>query len=199
MEKVAPARYPINELMARRWSPRAYDPQRTVDKKTLGVLFEAARWAPSAGNHQPWRFIVGVNFDKTHQNVFQTLVEGNQRWTKNAPVLFIALARLTLLDGDEPNRHAIHDLGLAMENLFLQAVDLGLCCHFMAGFYPEKVVTTFSVPHGYEPMTAGAVGYPGNLDDLPEHLRQRELNPRERKPLREFVFTGSWGNPLDLD
>ena len=199
MEKLATSSYPINALIAKRWSPRAFDSKRYVDKSTLGTLFEAVRWAPSAGNLQPWRFMVGVNFDETHERVFRTLNVGNQSWTKNAPVLLIALARLTQPNDDGPNPHAIHDLGLAMENLFLQAVDLGLYCHFMAGFSPEKVRATFGVPNGYEPMTAGAIGYPGSPDDLPDNLRQRELRPRERNSLKEFVYTGQWEKPLDLD
>ena len=198
MDKLASATYPINELIARRWSPRAFDPKRRVDRTTLGTLFEAARWAPSAGNIQPWRFIVGVNFDKTHQGIFETLADGNKRWCKNVPVLLIAVVALNFPDEDKPNRHALHDLGLALENMFLQAVDLGLSCHLMAGFDPEKVRQSFSIPEGYQPMTAGAVGYPGNINDLSESLRQRELQPRERRPLKETVFTGSWESPLDI-
>lgn len=198
MDKLASATYPINELIARRWSPRAFDPERRVDRTTLGTLFEAARWAPSAGNMQPWRFIVGVNFDRTHKAVLETLADGNQRWCMNAPVLFIAVSALNFPDEDKPNGHALHDLGLALENIFLQAVDLGLYCHLMAGFDPEKVRQSFGVPEGYQPMTAGAVGYPGNINDLSESLRQRELQPRKRRPLKETVFTGSWENPLDI-
>ncbi len=89
-------------------------------------------------------------------------------------------------------------MGLALENLFLQAVDLGLICHLMAGFYAEKVRESFGVPDGFQPITAGAIGYLGNTDDLSERLRQRELQPRERRPLEELVFTGSWENPLDI-
>ncbi len=198
MDKLASATYPINELIARRWSPRAFDLKRRVDRTTLGTLFEAARWAPSAGNMQPWRFIVGVNFDKAHQRVFETLADGNKQWCKNAPVLFIAVAALNNPGEEEPNSHALHDVGLVLENLFLQAVALGLICHLMAGFHPEKVRESFGVPDGFQPITAGAIGYIGDTDDLSERLRQRELQPRERRPLKDLVFTGSWENPLDI-
>ncbi len=195
MEKVAPALHPINPLITRRWSPRAFDPDRPVDLKTLGILFEAARWAPSLGNLQPWRFIVGVNFDGCHQDVLSMLGDKNQTWTKNAPVLFIAVANLTK-NGDV-NSHALHDMGLALENLFLQATDLSLCCHYMASFSSDKARLVFRIPDNFQPITAGALGYPGDINLLPEDLRERELRLRVRKPLRELVFTSTWENPLD--
>ena len=194
MEKIAPADHYITSLIANRWSPRAYDPTRPVDLHVLATLFEAARWAPSNGNEQPWRFIVGVNFDECHQEILSTISEGNQRWAKNASVLLIAAAKT--VRGDRPYRHAFHDLGLATENLFLQAYDLGLYCHFMGGFSPDKARETFGIPREYEPMTAAAIGYPGNVEDLPDDLRERELAPRERKPLKEVVFTGQWDTAL---
>ena len=199
MERAAPADHSINQLIARRWSPRSFDSGRLVDRVALGSLFEAARWAPSFGNLQPWRFIVGINFDEGHQAVLETLAAGNQRWASKAPVLFIALARTVHLEDGKPHPHGVHDLGLALSNLFLQAVDQGLSCHLMAGFSPEKVVEAFGVPQEYRPMTAGAVGYQGNLEDLPEDLQKREVRPRERLPLDELVFSGVWNKPLGLD
>ncbi|MCH7944731.1 MAG: nitroreductase family protein [Armatimonadetes bacterium] len=186
----------ILPIIEKRWSPRAFDPNRPVDPESLATLFEAARWAPSTGNEQPWRFIVGVNFDQCHKDIFSTLAEGNQRWAMNAPVLLIGVAKL--VRNDRPNRLALHDLGLATENLFLQAYDLDLYCHFMGGFSADKAREIFGIPSDYEPVTAAAIGYPGDLDALPDDLKEREEAPRQRKSLEELVFTGQWENPLSL-
>ena len=186
----------ILPIIEKRWSPRAFDPNRPVELESLSTLFEAARWAPSTGNEQPWRFIVGVNFDQCHKDIFSTLAEGNQRWAMQAPVLLIGVAKL--VRNDRPNRLALHDLGLATENLFLQAYDLHLYCHFMGGFSADKARELFGIPSDYEPVTAAAIGYPGDLDALPDDLKQREVAPRQRKPLEELVFTGQWENPLSL-
>jgi len=198
LEKPAPAQYPISSFIARRWSPRAFDAKRPLDKKTVATLFEACRWAPSFGNLQPWRFVVGMNFDYTHKAVFDTLTDANKRWCKDAPMLFISMARLTKPSDNTPYAHPQHDLGLGLENLFLQAFDMGLYCHLMAGFSPDKARSAFGIPEGYQPMTAGAVGYPGQLEDLPEDLQKREVNPRERNPFSTFVFSQRWEQPLEL-
>jgi nitroreductase len=199
LEKPAPAQYPISSFIARRWSPRAFDGKRPLERQTVGTLFEACRWAPSFGNLQPWRFIVGLNFDDTHKTIFETLTDANKRWCKNAPMLFIASTRLTKPSDNTPYSHPQHDLGLGLENLFLQAVDLGLYCHLMAGFSVEKARAAFGIPEGFQPMTAGAVGHPGRLEEMPEDLQKRELNPRERNPFSAFVFSGRWEQPLGLE
>ena len=184
--------------MARRWSARAFDSSRPISAETLGSLFEAARWAPSDANEQPWRFIVGVNFDECHGQILSILNEGNRQFCGNAPVLLIAVAKLNFTtSGDQkPNAHALHDLGMALENMFLQAVDLGLYAHFLAAFSPEKASEVFRIPEGFQPVTAGALAYPGELSVLPEELRKKELVQKARKPFGEFVFTGAWDNPL---
>ena len=194
MDNPALTTYPVIPVIANRWSPRAFDPKRLLDSQTVGSLFEAARWAPSSGNEQPWRYIVGLNFDEAHRAVLDCLVEGNRLWAANAPLLFIAVSKTTR--NDRPNPHFAHDVGASLENLFLQAIDLGLHCHYMAGFSADRVRQTFGVPDGFEPVTAGAVGYWGNLDQLPDELKQREQRKRERKPFSEFVFTKTWDQPL---
>ncbi|MDE2802610.1 MAG: nitroreductase family protein [Chloroflexota bacterium] len=194
MDNPALTTYPVIPVIANRWSPRAFDPKRLLDAQTVGSLFEAARWAPSSGNEQPWRYIVGLNFNEAHRAVLDCLAEGNRLWAANAPLLFVAVSKTTR--NDRPNPHFAHDVGASLENLFLQAIDLGLHCHYMAGFSVERVRQTFGVPDGFEPVTACAVGYWGNLDQLPDELKQREQRKRERKPFSEFVFTETWEQPM---
>ena len=194
MDNPALTTYPVIPVIASRWSPRSFDAERHLDTQTVGSLFEAARWAPSSGNEQPWRYIVGLNFNEAHRAVLDCLAEGNRLWAANAPLLFIAVSKTTR--NDLPNPHFAHDVGASLENLFLQAIHLGLHCHYMAGFSADRVRQTFGVPDEFEPVTACAVGYWGNLDQLPDELKQREQRKRERKPFSEFVFTGAWEQPL---
>lgn len=182
--------------MARRWSPRAFD-ERSVDVALLRTLFEAARWAPSSNNEQPWRFLVA---SKDHAadwtRLFDCLVEGNRRWAVRAPVLVLSVASMQFEDDGKPNRHAFHDMGLATENLVLQATAHGLAAHQMAGFDVEKARADFDIPAGYEPVAIIAIGYPGDSAVLPERLRERELQPRSRRPIEEWTFLGRWGTPI---
>ena len=184
----------ISKTIQNRWSPRSFDPNKEITKEQLASLFEATRWAPSSSNAQPWSFIVGHNFDDTHQVIFSTLGEGNQVWTKNSPLLLISVAKLSR--NDRPNRFAFHDVGLATENLLLQATELGLYCHVMGGFSADKAREFFDIPSDYEAVAAIAVGYMGDVNLLPEDLRERQNLPRERKSLNEFVYTKTWGNPI---
>ncbi len=194
MDNPALTTYPVIPVIANRWSPRSFDPERLLDTQTVGSLFEAARWAPSSGNEQPWRYIVGLNFDEAHRAVLDCLAEGNRLWAANAPLLFVAVSKTTR--NDRPNPHFAHDVGASLENLFLQAIHLGLHCHYMAGFSVDRVRRTFGVPDGFEPVTACAVGYLGDINLLPDELKQREQRKRERNPFSEFVFTGAWERPL---
>jgi len=196
MEKPAETDAPIHDLLARRWSPRAFD-ERLVEADTLRTLFEAARWAPSSSNEQPWRFIVATKDRETEWNrLFSCLVEGNQKWAFRAPVLVLSVAHMNFGDDGKPNRHAFHDTGLAAENLVLQATASGLVAHQMAGFDVEKARVDLRIPAGYEPVAMIAIGYPGNPDSLPERLRERELRPRSRRPIGEWTFLGQWGTPI---
>jgi nitroreductase len=197
MEKPAPTQHPIHELLGRRWSPRAFD-ERPVESDQLASLFEAARWAPSSNNEQPWRFIVGrKGASPVYDRLFACLKEGNQKWAHRAPVLMLSVAKLTFDDGS-PNRHAYHDVGLAAENLVLQATALGLASHQMAGYHVEKVRSEFGIPADFDPVAMIAIGYPGDPVVLDDRLRQREMNPRERSPLAEFVYAEQWGRAAHL-
>jgi nitroreductase len=196
-EKLAETNYLVHELIRRRWSPRAFV-DRLVEPEKLLSLLEAARWAPSSYNYQPWSFIIATKDNPEEYNrLLGTLVEFNQGWAKAAPVLLIAVARLRNEDGKE-NRHAFHDVGLALENLVLQATDLGLAVHQIGGFDVEKARAVYQIPEGYEPATAVTIGYAGDPQSLPDGLKERELAPRSRKPLTEFVFTGQWGTASPL-
>ena len=196
MEKPADTLYPIHDLLRQRWSPRAFD-DRPIEPEKLRSLCEAARWAPSSNNEQPWRFIVANKDYETEWNrLFACLVEGNRKWAYRAPVLILSVASLNFEDDSTPNRHAFYDTGMAVENLVLQATALGLSAHQMAGFDVEKARADLKIPSGYEPVAMIAVGYPGDLASLPDRLRERELQPRSRRPISEWTFSGQWGEPL---
>ena len=196
MEKPADTQYPIHDLLRQRWSPRAFD-DRPIEPEKLRSLCEAARWAPSSNNEQPWRFIVANKDYETEWNrLFACLVEGNRKWAYRAPVLILSVASLNFEDDSTPNRHAFYDTGMAVENLVLQATALGLSAHQMAGFDVEKARADLKIPSGYEPVAMIAVGYPGDLASLPDRLRERELQPRSRRPISEWTFSGQWGEPL---
>ncbi|MCI0426583.1 MAG: nitroreductase family protein [Nitrospiraceae bacterium] len=198
MEKPADTQYPIHDLLRQRWSPRAFSDQ-PVEAEKLRILFEAARWAPSSNNEQPWRFIVANKENETDWNrLFACLVAGNRTWAYRAPVLILSVASRIFEDDSTPNRHAFHDTGMAVENLVLQATALGLSAHQMAGFDVEKARVDLKIPSGYDPVAMIAVGYPGDPAQLSDRLRAREAQPRARKPLTEFVYSATWGQPSSL-
>ena len=198
MEKPADTQYPIHDLLKRRWSPRAFSDRR-VEPATLRSLLEAARWAPSSSNEQPWNFLVATKDEQAeHGRLLSCLVEGNSLWAQRAPVLMVSVARMSFEEGGEPNRHAYYDVGQAVADLSVQATALGLMVHQMAGFHPDKVRELYGIPTGFEPVAAMALGYPGDPQSLPEKLKTRESAPRERKPVAQFVFTGRWGKTSPL-
>jgi nitroreductase len=185
--KQAPSESGILEVIRKRWSPRAYS-DKPVSAHDLKLLFEAARWAPSSNNEQPWRFLVGRRGDGAYEKISDSLVEFNKTWAKNAPVLMLSVAKKTFANG-KPNHHAWHDTGAATAFLSLQAVALGLHTHSMAGFEPETARAFFAIPSDYEPCAVTAIGYFGEPSKLPDSLRQKEEAPRERKPLNAFVWS----------
>jgi nitroreductase len=198
MDKPATTDVPIHDLLARRWSPRAFD-ERPVEPDKLRSLFEAARWAPSSDNEQPWRFLVATKESTADwDRLFNCLLEGNRKWAHRAPVLILSVASLNFEDSGKPNRHAFHDTGLAAENLVLQATAVGLVAHQMAGFDVAKARTDLKIPPGYEPVAMIAVGHPGDASLLPDYLKQRESAPRERNAIPTFVYSGAWGHPSPL-
>ena len=193
MEKPAITQFPIHDLLRTRWSPRAFSSQ-PVEREKIQSLFEAARWASSCFNEQPWYFLLAtMEHPDVHRQLVDCLVEGNQEWARQAPLLVLTVAKMTFAHNGKPNRHAFHDIGLAVGNLVVQATAQGLVVHQMAGILPDRIRATYAVPEGFEPLTGLAIGYSGDPHILPEPLRTRELAPRERNPLPSFVFSDTWG------
>lgn len=194
MERPAETGFPIHDLLRRRWSPRAFA-DRAVEREKLASVLEAARWAPSCYNGQPWRFLVATKAEPDdYERMLGCLVEFNQMWARQAPVLLLSVAQMQFEHNGAPNAHAWHDVGLATQNLMVQAMSMGLYTHAMAGFDAEQARAVFSIPTGYEPAAAIALGYPGDAASLPPKLQEQEAVPRVRKPLEELVFAGTWGS-----
>lgn len=180
----------INELLTRRWSPKNFS-SRPVDAQKLADLFEAARWAPSCFNAQPWNFIVATREDAEGYNrLLSTMVEKNREWAQQAPVLILAVAKLDFNHVDRPNRHALYDLGQSVANLTVQASAVGLQIHQMGGFDPNAARELFAIPKGFEPVAVMALGY--------QEGPSADPTTRTRKPLSDFVFSGSWGRPASI-
>ena len=193
-DREAPAAQPIEALIRRRWSPRSFQ-DRPVADAALASLLEAARWAASCFNAQPWHLVVArrEREPEAHARLLACLSVGNRRWAGRAPVLMLAVARARFPQDDaRPNRHAGYDTGAAMAQLALQAVALGLQAHQMGGFDAARAREAFAIPEGFEPMAAIALGHPGAADALPEELRAREVAPRTRRPVAEFAHFGAW-------
>ena len=194
MRKPAESSVPLSELIAERWSPRALDETREVSWEQLRALLEAARWAPSFGNTQPARFLVGRRGDATFRQILGTLTERNQAWAHRAGALLVAIMVVRNEKGEIP--YAEYGLGLASQNLVLQAVAEGLVAHQMAGFDPDAVRSRFAVPDGAVPRVAIAVGHPGDPSVLGvAKLVERERAARSRLSLGDFAYTGEWGAP----
>lgn len=186
----------IHDLIRLRWSPRSFA-DRPVERHVVKTLLEAARWAASCYNTQPWRYIVAFQEDaEAFNRLLGCLVEVNQPWAKRAPVLLLSLARTLHDHNGQPNRWAWHDVGAANAQLTAQATAMGLVVHPMAGYDPNTVSARYTLEPIFEPVTLLALGYPGSPDLLDGPLREREIAPRQRKPLEEIAFNGAWGNPL---
>jgi nitroreductase len=195
MEKLAKAEHPISRLLLRRWSPLAFS-SREVEPEKLLSLLEAARWAPSSYNGQPWSYMVATrNNPAEYERMLSCLADANRRWAQAAPVLMISTASHNFAHNNRPNRHAAHDLGMATMSMVVQAMEFDLYVHQMGGFSPERARELYELPADVEPFAAIAIGYMGEHESLPEDLRARELAPGTRKPLPEFVFEGRWGRP----
>jgi len=183
-------------IILERWSPRAFA-DRDVSSSDLRTIFEAGRWAPSSYNEQPWRFFVGHRNSETYKKILDALVPINQAWAKGAPVLILGVAKTRFSHNDSPNNYAAHDLGAAMALMALQATALGLAAHQMAGFNWVKARESFLIPETYTIGSVMALGYQGELSELPQNFHAQEQSPRSRKPLSEIVWA-EWDQPADL-
>ena len=198
MKNPAPTEVPVHEIVRERWSPRAFS-DKAVTPEVLRSLFEAARWAPSSSNEQPWAYIVATKDDaENFEKSLGALVEFNANWARKAAVLVIAVAELAFAKNNAPNRNAQYDVGAASLQLSIEATARGLVVHQMAGFDPETAKEAYDIPQGWEPIAAMAIGYPGDPASLPEPLQSREKAPRSRKRIREFVMSGEWGHTAEF-
>jgi nitroreductase len=185
-----------------RWSPRSFTNQEVSDQD-LAKIFEAARWAASSSNEQPWHYLVGIRHVPSHaaayEKIFAALVDGNKAWASAAPVLILGVARTKFAHNGASNAYAFYDLGAATSYLTLQASALGLATHQMAGFDHDAARKSFNIPEDYALGSVIALGYQGDPSALPsEQLVSREVAPRTRKPLKEFVLS-AWGEPSTLN
>jgi nitroreductase len=189
--------YPISEIIARRWSARAFSTRPVENSKLLSIL-EAARWAPSSRNEQPWRYIVFTNNNPEMLEKAQSVLKEINDYAKRAPILICAIAKKTYSENGNPNRLHFHDLGAANENMFLEAFNQGLIMHEMGGFDVQKAREVFNVPEDYEVGIMIAIGYQDTHHVLPYRLREKAFTPRVRKPLSEIVFIEKIGNGIEV-
>lgn len=197
MIKKARTDHPVQDEIASRWSPYGFSAQ-PVSSEELCSLFEAARWAASSYNEQPWSYLVAVRDDKEeYEKALSCLSEANRQWASIAPVLGFAVAHLRFSRNGRPNRVALHDVGMASANLCLEAAARRISIHQMAGILPERVREIYRVPPDHEVVSGLAIGYAAGPEQLADPYKQRDLAPRSRKPLSQFVFGATWASPCD--
>ena len=195
MPRSASPDYPVNELISKRWSPYAFS-NRLIPRADLRSIFEAARWAASSFNEQPWRYLVASRDQgQQFERMLSCLLDGNQAWAREAPTLAIGCARTTFSRNNKPNRVAQHDLGLASASLSLEATSRGVHVHQMAGILPDKAREIFAIPQEFEPVTALAMGYWAGPNSGARELQARDSGERTRRPQADFVFAVTWGRP----
>jgi nitroreductase len=195
ISKIANTDFPIHNIIARRWSARAFS-TKTVEKSKLLSILEAARWAPSSRNEQPWRYIVFTDDNPEKLEKARSVLLEINNYVKLAPILICAITKKTYSDNGVYNKLHFHDLGAANENMFLESFNQGLIMHEMGGFDREKARKVFSIPDEYEIGIMIAIGYQDSHEILPERFREKINSPRERKPLSEIAFLEEIGNGL---
>src|SRR6056297_1409698 len=182
----------IHPLISKRYSPVIFS-DKEVGEEVLNRLFEAARWAPSSFNDQPWNFIYGVKGkDEIYNKLFDCLLEPNQMWAKYAPVLMLSVANMISPTTQKENPYAFHDTGMAVSNLLMQATSMGLYAHQMGGYSKEQAIESMKIPKTHSPVAMIAIGYIGNTEDFPEELQQKDNKERTRKLLKDFVFNSEF-------
>jgi len=186
--------HPIHPLLAKRWSGRAYAPT-ALPQQVLNQLFEAVRWAPSCYNEQPWRFVVAHKGTEAFEKLAATLKPANRTWAQNAPVLVLAVAKTHFSHNGQPNLHAWHDVGIAVAHLGIQATELDVNVHQMAGFNAPAATQAFSLPQGYEAVSVLALGYRAPAQTLEGVMLEKEVGAQQRKLQQDFVFEQAWQQP----
>lgn len=187
----------VLDVIHKRWSPVIYAP-RTIEPEKLRSVLEAARWAPSSNNAQPWSFLVaGKEEPEEFARMLSCLAPGNVTWAQYAPLLMISVARLSFDHNGKANRYAFHDTGIATGFLMLQSAASGIFAHGMGGFDANRARELYGIPESHEAVAAIALGYPGDEDGAPEALRKRNQR-KSRRELDQFVFAGRWGKALSL-
>ncbi|MDR6241698.1 nitroreductase family protein [Aureibacter tunicatorum] len=186
--------HPVHDLIGSRWSPRAFDIGKEISSKTLHSLLESVRWAPSGFNNQPWHLIVGDKhkYPESYQMIIDVLVPWNQQWAITAPLLILTVTREKFELTGEPNKHSWYELGLAIGNLTFQVMHEGLYMHQMGGFSEEKAREVFDIPSEFAPVSVIAIGYRGDVDQLPREIKEKEFEQQERKHQKEYVHFGKW-------
>lgn len=197
MKKTAPTKFEIQSSLQERWSPRAFA-NKPVETEKIQSVFEAARWAASAFNEQPWRFLVGTNNDETYKNILLTLIEWNQQWAQQAPVLVLNVAKRTFSHNGVNSVTFKYDLGQSVANMAIEIVHQGLISHQMSGFDPEKARELFNIPDDFQAISVIAIGYYGDIAKLPADFAEIESKPRTRKKFNELVFSDTFGNASPL-
>lgn len=197
--KKAKTQYPINEILANRWSTRSFDSTKKVEREKILSICEAARWSPSCFNEQPWRFMI---FDKNqneeaYNKAFACLGEWNQKWVEPSPVLIAVFANDKFEKNGKDNRWAHSDTGHASMSIMLESVNQGLMSHPMGGYDAEKLKAEFNIPDGNDSISMLAVGYQAEPDNMNPDYKDGELQERVRKDLSENFFESTWGNGID--
>lgn len=193
--KIANTDFPIHDLIAKRWSARAFSTKK-VEKSKLFSILEAARWAPSSRNEQPWRYIVFTDDNPQKLDKARSVLLEINNYANRAPILICAITKKTYSDNRIYNKLHFHDLGAANENMFLESFNQGLIMHEMGGFDREKARGVFNIPEDYEVGIMIAIGYQDSHKILPERYREKPDSPRERKPLSEIAFLEELGNGI---
>lgn len=191
-EKIASTEFPVIDLLKNRWSPRAFSSESIEEEKIMSLL-EAARWAPSCYNEQPWNFILfKKEKPEDYNKILDVLSPRNRLWAKNAPLIMLSVAKMNFERNNKFNRYSLYDVGSAVTHLTMQATSMGLYVHQMAGFDSEKAQQLFNIPEGYKPVSAIAIGYYGNIENLPDDFKKSETANRSRKPISDFVYQNTW-------
>tara|TARA_R110002153_G_scaffold11659_2_gene44904 strand:- start:4536 stop:5153 length:618 start_codon:yes stop_codon:yes gene_type:complete len=197
LENIADSDYEIFALLKQRYSPRIFKDKK-ITEQHMHQLFEAVRWAPSSNNQQPWRFLYAEKGSEAYKKIIDNLTDSNKIWAKNAPLLMLTAYKKETEKGKE-NFHALHDLGMGLGAMTVQAQYMGIAMHHMAGLDHKEAQQIFNIPEEFHIVTAIALGYyGGELDDLPEKLQKKEISERQRMPQNQFAFKNSWGTDQNM-